>query len=310
MKSKKEKQEKERIILGMSSTELIASGHRACAGCGAAIAMRIMMKAAGKNTIVAHATGCMEVITSPYPETSWRVPWIHVAFENAAAVASGIYRALKIEGKDKETNVIAFAGDGGTYDIGLQALSGAFERREKICFVCYDNDAYMNTGVQRSGSTPKYMNTTTTPVGKLMHGKTEFQKPLPLIMAAHKGYIATANIAFPQDFYNKIKKALAFDGPSYVEVYTPCIPGWKINSDSAIEIAKLAFDTKMTPLYEVENQFVKFTMKPANPKPIKEFLMYQGRFKHLKTEEIADIQKHIEEDFANLELMEKYKIRL
>ncbi|MBW2977685.1 pyruvate synthase subunit beta [Candidatus Woesearchaeota archaeon] len=294
---------------GLPDEELFAQGHRACAGCGAAISMRHILKAAGKNTIVISATGCMEVVSSPYPETSWKVPWIHVAFENAAAVASGIAEALKAQKKD--TNVLAIAGDGGTFDIGFQALSGAVERNHDFCFVCYDNSAYMNTGIQRSGATPKYASTTTSPAGKLLHGKQEFKKHMPLIIAAHNEnvYVATANIAFPLDFYKKVKKGLAHKGPAYIQVYTPCVPGWKIASNKSIEIARLAYKSKVTPLYEIENGQLKFTMKPAQDTPVKDYLKMQGRFKHLNEAEVAEIQKHVNDQWDKLIKLEETQVK-
>jgi len=298
------------MILGLPEEEYFSKGHRACAGCGAAIAMRLITKACGKNTIIAHATGCMEVVSTPYPQTAWLLPWIHVAFENAAAVASGIYRALKILKKDKNVKVIAIAGDGGTYDIGFQALSGAFERKENICFVCYNNEAYMNTGIQRSGATPLYANTTTSPIGKLSKGKIEFKKPLPLIMAVHGGYVASANIAFPQDLYKKVKKGLAFNGPAYIEIFSPCVTGWGIPPNKTITLSKLAFETKVSPLYEVMEGKLKFTLKPNKFKAVKEFLIMQKRFKHLTDKEIKKIQEHVDKEFKKLEELEKKGVEI
>ena len=179
--------------------EFLAPGHRGCAGCGASIAVRLALKALGKDTVAVSATGCLEVMTSPYPETSWEIPWIHVAFENAGAVASGVESALRIQGK--ESNVIAFGGDGGTVDIGLQSLSGAMERGHNMTYVCYDNEAYMNTGIQRSGATPYGASTTTSPKGKSSFGEDKAKKNMPMIMAAHGiPYVATASIAYPEDF--------------------------------------------------------------------------------------------------------------
>ena len=295
---------------GLPNEELFAQGHRACAGCGAAIAMRHILKAAGKNTIVVSATGCMEVVSSPYPETSWKVPWIHAAFENAAAVATGIVEALKAQ--KKATNVVAIAGDGGTFDIGFQAISGAFERNHDFCFICYDNSAYMNTGIQRSGATPKYAATTTSPAGKVIHGKQEFKKNMPLIIAAHNEnvYVATANIAFPLDFYKKVKKGLAHKGPAYIQVYVPCVPGWKIASNKTIEIAKLAYKSKTTPLYEIENGQLKFSMKPAQDTPVLEYLKTQGRFKHLNEKEVAEIQEHVNKQWNKLIKLEETQVKI
>lgn len=296
------------MILGLNEEELFVQGHRSCAGCGCALAMRYALKAAGSNTIVCHATGCMEVVSSPYPQTSWKVPWIHAAFENAAAVASGVESALKALKKD--TNVLVIAGDGGTFDIGFQALSGAFERGHNICFICYDNAAYMNTGVQRSGATPKYTSTTTTPVGVKVHGKTEFEKDMPFIVAAHKAYVATANIAYPQDFANKVRKALDFKGPGYVQVYAPCVIGWKIPTNMTIKDSKLAFETKIYPMYEIENGVIKISMKPAKEVPVDEYLKVQGRFKHMSPEEIKDIQNHVNERWDRLIKLEESKIKI
>ena len=295
---------------GLPDEELFAQGHRACAGCGSAIAMRHALKAAGKNTIVVSATGCMEVVSSPYPETSWKVPWIHAAFENSAAVASGIAEALKAQKKD--VNVLAIAGDGGTFDIGFQALSGAVERGHNFCFLCYDNSAYMNTGIQRSGATPKYAATTTSPAGKIMHGKQEWKKQMPLIIAAHNEdvYVATANIAYPQDFYKKVKKGIEHKGPAYIQVYVPCVPGWKIASNKTIEIAKLAYNTKVTPLYEIEKGQLKFSMKPSKDIPIIDYLKTQGRFKHLNEKEVAEVQEHVNKQWDKLIKLEETKVRI
>lgn len=296
----------EQLINNIPTVELFAPGHRACAGCGPAIAMRMALKAAGPNTIVAHATGCMEVVSTPYPETSWRVPWIHVAFENAAAVASGIEAALKKAGKD--TNVLVFAGDGGTFDIGLQALSGAAERGHDLVYICYDNNAYMNTGIQRSGATPKYAATTTTPAGTKIHGNQTNNKNMPLIMAAHGIYVATASIAFPQDFIAKVRKGLEKKGPAYIQVYGPCQLGWAFPTSMTIQVAKAAYNTKVTPLYEIENGVLKFTKKPSEPKPVEEFLKMQARFKHLNADEIKEVQAHVDREWGKLEKMEASQI--
>ena len=300
----------EEKIAGITTQELFASGHRACAGCGVALAARHALKAAGKNTIVVNATSCLEVFSTPYPETSWKVPWIHGAFENAAAIASGIDRALKTLGKRKDTNLLVFGGDGGTFDIGFQALSGAAERGQNFCYVCFDNAAYMNTGIQRSGATPKYASTTTSPAGKIIHGKTEFKKPMPFIMAAHGAYVATANIAFPLDFINKVKKGLAFDGPAYIQVYVSCPTGWKFLNNMTIEIAKLAFNSTVTPLYEIENGILSISKKPTNKVPVGDYLKTQGRFKHMAEEEIKDVQNHTDDQWQRLLDLEKNKTRL
>jgi len=296
-------------INGIPDVELFSRGHNACFGCGAALAMRLIMKAAGKNTIVTQATGCMEVVSTPYPMTAWEVPYIHSAFENAAATASGIYRALKAQG-DKDTKVLAIAGDGGTFDIGLQALSGALERNEKITFICYDNEAYMNTGIQRSGATPLHAFTTTTPEGRKIHGNLVGKKRMPLIAAAHGiPYVATANVAYPQDLIKKVKKALEMQ-PSYLQILCPCIPGWKMPQNLTIEIAKLAVETRMQPLYEIENGKLTLTNNVENPKPLESYLKLQGRFKHFFKPEnknlIIELKKQINEEWENL-LNEKHR---
>ena len=299
-----------KTINGITTEEYFAQGHRACAGCGPAIAMRYALKAAGKNTIVAMATGCMEVSSTPYPETSWRVPWIHAAFENAASVASGINRALKMLKKRDKTNLLVIGGDGGTFDIGFQFISGAFERGEQLTYICYDNEAYMNTGIQRSGSTPKFASTTTSPYGKKIHGKQEYKKPLPLIFAAHGAYVATANIAYPQDFIKKVQKALSIKGPSYIQIFSPCTTGWKFPPNMTVEVAKKAYQTRVSPLYEIEKGILKFSMKPAARKPVEEYLKMQKRFAKLTSTEIKEIQKKIDENWEQLEKLEEYKIKI
>ncbi len=284
----------------MAEKNLFESGHNACAGCGPAIAMRHILEAAGKNTIITIATGCMEVVSTPYPLTAWRVPCIHSAFENTAATASGIDKALKYLGKRNKVNVIAIAGDGGTGDIGIQALSGAIERRDRFLFICYDNAAYENTGIQRSGLTPKYAWTTTSPIGKVIRGKQELKKPLPFIIAAHRCYAATANVAYIEDFKRKIKKALSFRGPSYIQVFTPCVTGWKYPENLTVELAKLAVQTRVCPLYEVENGKVKLDLAIEKPKPIKDYLKKQRRFKHLTEKEIAEIQRNVNSEYDKI----------
>jgi pyruvate ferredoxin oxidoreductase beta subunit len=288
--------------------ELFAQGHRACAGCGPAIIMRHILKASGKDVIVAQATGCMEVVSTPYPYTSWKVPWIHAAFENASAVASGVERALKVQ--NSKTKVLVIGGDGGTFDIGFQALSGATERGHDFCYICYDNGAYMNTGIQRSGATPKYASTTTSPAKKKVHGKQEFKKNMPLIMAAHGAYTATANLAFIQDFIEKVKKGIEFKGPAYIQVYSPCPKGWGFADDMTVAISKLAYQTKVTPLFEVEDGYLKFTKKPGIDKHIEDYLSTQKRFKHLNAKEIAELQHNVDENFKKLEALEEAKVQL
>jgi len=273
---------------------LYVSGHTACAGCGQSMAVRIVMNAAGKNTMVANSTGCLEVFSTKAPETAFALPWIHSLFENSAAVASGVELGLKYLKKNKDINIISQAGDGGTGDIGLQAISGMLERGHNILYVCYDNEAYMNTGIQRSGSTPFYANTTTTPIGKLSSGNTRPKKPMVEICAAHHiPYSATASVANPKDIEKKVKKALSIEGPKYLQIHVPCPLGWKTESQSTIEVAKLAVQTGLYPLVEYEyGKLVKVT-KITSPKPVEEYLKVQGRFRHLlkNKEDLAKVQQ-------------------
>ena len=271
---------------------------RACGGCGEMVALAYLLKTISEDTIIAIGTGCSEVFSTPYPVTAWKVPLIHVAFENTAAVASGIEAALKNLGK--KTKVIALAGDGGTFDIGFQALSGAIERGNNICYICLDNEAYMNTGVQRSGSTPYLASTTTSPAGK-----PQLKKPLPFIIAAHRNvYVATANIAYPDDLIKKIKKGIEFNGPSYIQILTPCVPGWKYPMEKTIEVARLAVETNYAPLYEIENGELKMSTIFGKT-PVKEFLKLQGRYNHLTDKDVEKIQKHINDEVKYLQFKGK-----
>jgi pyruvate ferredoxin oxidoreductase beta subunit len=295
-------------ILGLAKEEYFASGHRACAGCGQALSTRLVLKAAGKNTIACCNTGCLEVFSTPYPETSWRIPWIHVAFENAAAVASGIERAFKH--LKKKHNILAMAGDGGTFDIGLQSLSGAAERGHNFCYICYDNGAYMNTGIQRSGATPKYAATTTTPHGSKIHGKLESKKDMPFIMAAHRCYVATASAAFPQDLVKKVQKGINFDGPAYIQIDSVCTLGWGVRSDLTIEANRLAYETRLFPLFEIENGKLINLKKPTKELPVEECLKLQKRFAKLHPDEIKEIQAEVDAYWSRLLELEKTKVRL
>ncbi len=287
----------------MDSNLLFKPGHTACAGCAQALAARLVIEASGSNTIVANNTGCLEVFSTRYPESAWNVPWIHSLFENCAAVASGIEAALIYLGKKDTTNVIAQAGDGGTADIGLQALSGMLERGHDILYVCYDNEAYMNTGVQRSGLTPFSTNTTTSPAGSRFSGNLRPKKPMPEIANAHGiPYVATASAAFPQDIQRKVKKAVAIKGPKYIQIHVPCPLGWRHETELMSQVSRLAVETGLYPLIEYENGKLTAVRKLAQPKPVEEYLKAQGRFKHLlnnpelikQVQDIADnnIQKY------------------
>lgn len=275
------------------NNHLFTAGHTACAGCGQAIAARLVIDTAGKNTVVVNNTGCLEVFSTKYPESSWEIPWLHSLFENAAAVASGVESALRYLGIKQTINVIAQAGDGGTADIGLQALSGMWERRQDILSICYDNEAYENTGVQRSGLTPYGTNTSTTPPGKVSIGNIKLKKPMPEIAVAHGiPYVATASVGFPQDLQRKIKKALSIQGPKYIQIHVPCPLGWRHEPDITLEVAKIAVETGLYPLIEYENGKLTNT-RQIQPKPVEEYLKIQGRFKHLlnNPEEIKKIQE-------------------
>ncbi|MGN1362396.1 MAG: pyruvate synthase subunit PorB [Methanobrevibacter sp.] len=274
--------------------ELLAPGHRGCAGCGAAIGVRLALKASGKNTVAVAATGCLEVMTTPYPETAWEIPFVHVAFENAGAVASGVERALKSQGKE-DTHVIAFGGDGGSVDIGLQSISGAMERGHNITYICYDNEAYMNTGIQRSGATPWGASTTTSPSGSESFGEDRPKKNMPMIMAAHGiPYIATASISYPEDYMRKVKKAVETKGPAYIHLNQPCTTGWGFAASKTIEVGRLGVETGFWPLYEIENGEFRVTYRPTERKPVIEYLKAQKRFKHLTENEVQTIQDYVD----------------
>jgi len=293
----------------VTTEEYLAPGHRACIGCGEALAMRLAFKALGPDSIVVCATGCMEIISSQLPWTSWRVPWIHTIFENTAAVASGIEAGLKImkqKGRkpDKKINVVANAGDGGTSDIGLQALSGALERGHDFLYICWDNEAYMNTGIQRSSATPYGASTTTAPAGKRSIGQVTWKKNMPAIAAAHNiPYVATACPSYPFDLMEKVAKGAAVDGPAYVHIFSVCPTGWRCPTDQTIEIGRLAVQTGVFPLYEIEDGKYKLNVNVAKRKPVEEYLKPQGRFRHLSEKDIKYIQDRVDKEYAGL--MEK-----
>ena len=294
-------------------TKKLAPGHGTCAGCGIPVIVRTILGATDEPTIVVNATGCLEVTSTIYPYTAWKVPYIHSAFENAAATAAGVDAAIKALSKrnvavgplQKRPKIIIFGGDGGTYDIGLQALSGALERGHDFLYVCYDNEGYMNTGGQRSGATPYGANTETEPAGKVSFGKTKQRKDLMEIVKAHHiKYLAQTNVAFIDDLAMKAKKALAMDGPRFLLVLQPCTNLWKYPTSQYVNIGRLATETNFWPLYEIENGNYVINYLPQEKKPIEEFLKTQGRFKHLFKPEnkkiIEEIQRQVDEEWETL----------
>ena len=301
-------------LLGVFSARLqkpgesVVSGHRACQGCGEVLAMRLIHKELGRNTIVCSATGCMEIISSSYPDTAWDVPWLHVAFENAAAVATGVeaaYTALKRKKRfdpGKKITFVGMGGDGATADIGLQALSGALERGHDMVYVCYDNEAYMNTGIQRSSSTPFGASTTTSPAGRKSIGQRTWKKNMVEIAAAHGiPYAATASPSYPFDLMEKARRAADTPGPCYLHVYSACPTGWRCGSDLAIELGRMATQTAAFPIYEIfEGTRVRVNVKPEPLRPLKEYLEPQGRFRHLDEHTIAEVETRLRRDYERL----------
>lgn len=286
----------------------LAPGHRACAGCAMPTTVKLVLDAAGKNTIVVSPTSCLEVTTTPFPESAWCVPWIHSLFENAAAVASGVEVMMKRRKKD--TNVLVIGGDGSTFDIGMGSNSGMFERGHKVTYVCYDNEAYMNTGVQRSGSTPFCAQTTTTPYGSCSMGNPRPKKDMPAIALAHKvPYVATASVSYPVDLRRKVKMALQANGPAYIQVNAPCITGWTFETGTMVELARLAVETGLWPLLEWKDGDLVGVKKIRRPRKVEDYLNLQGRFKHLfrspeGAEDIAAIQRLADDNIAKYHLVD------
>ena len=289
-------------IKDLPTEECYLPGSAACPGCPATMAMRIVFKAIGKNMIMVVPACCTAVIESVHPKTSFDIPTMNIAFEAAAAGASGVEAALRQQGKG-DTTVVAWAGDGGTYDIGIQALSGALERQTNFIYICYNNQIYSNTGIQRSGATP-YAAWTTTTVG----GKTEFRKEMgEIIQAHHIPYAAQACVAYPEDLYKKVKKAKSIRGPKYIEIMAPCPPGWRFGMEKTVEMGTMAVETGAWALYEYENDEVTFNgksklilEKKIERKPIEDWIKYQGRFSHLfkpkkDVKRIKEIEEHTDQ---------------
>ena len=288
-------------IVNLTEEEFVHSGNRACTGCGLSIVYRMGLKALGKNTILVVPPSCLTVLQGLYPVASTKLPCVNVTFASTGAAATGVRGAMKALGKD-DVNGVAWAGDGGTGDIGIQALSGACERGENIIYICYDNEAYMNTGVQRSGTTPQGVLTTTTPI----KGKLQAKKDVPAIIAAHGiPYVATASAAYPLDLYDKVKKATTIAGPKYIHVHTPCPPGWSFDTRYTIKVGKLAVETGLFDLYEIENGVFKLSapsqrIAGGKRKPVREYFATQGRFKSLDPALVEQIQQQVDAKWATL----------
>lgn len=293
----------------LQKPERLASGHRTCQGCAMPIIVRSVLRATDQPVVVANATSCLEVTTTLYPQSSWKVPWIHSLFENASPTMSGViavYEQLKKKKKIKDNiKFVVFGGDGSTYDIGLQSLSGSWERGDDFLYVCYDNEAYQNTGNQRSSATPLGALTTTTPLGKVYKGKLKARKNIMRIAAAHSlSYLAQASIHNWVDLHQKAKKAFEIKGPTFLNILSPCVAGWKYDSSLTIEIARLAVETCFWPIYEIENGKYKLNYQPKNKLPITRFIRNQGRFKHLLKPQnkgiLNELQKEVDERWQDL----------
>lgn len=284
---------------------LLECGHTACSGCGQSMAAKLVFEATGPDVIIANSTGCLEVFTTRSPQTAWRVPWIHSLFENSSAVATGIKAGLKALGRENEAKVIAQGGDGATADIGIGLISGMFERGDDVLYICYDNEAYMNTGVQRSGLTPYLTSTTTSPAGKVSLGNMRPKKDMPgIAIAHHVPYVAVTSIAYPKFLKDCVKKALSIAGPKYIQIYAPCPLGWRHLPDNTVEVAKKATETYLYPLFEAENGKITNAIRPKK-KPVEEFLKPQGRFRHLFTkdgpvEEVKALQTIADENYNHI----------
>src|SRR4030042_1782469 len=278
-------------------SENLGHGHLACAGCGAAVGMRLTLKALGEKTVMVIPASCWSIIPGFWPYSSVRIPIVHAGFVTGGATASGIRATLDVRG-DHEAVVVVWAGDGGTFDIGLQALSGAAERNEDFIYICNDNEGYMNTGTQRSSATPLFAWTTTTPVTK---PKENPKKDIMAIMADHQiPYAATATIAYPEDLLRKMEKAKKMRGTRFIHLLSPCPPGWKIPSELTIKISRLAVRSRVFPLYEIENGRFYTIQEEPQVVPVKEYLRLQGRFSHLTGQNIEEIQRRVDDSWERL----------
>ncbi len=287
-------------IKDLPEENLFTEGHTACPGCGAPIVVRNMMKVLGEDTIIYAPANCLLVFGGTYPKIAWKIPYLHEAFENTGACISGVSRALRKKGND-HTTVLGVAGDGGTYDIGIQALSGAAERNEDVIYVCYDNEAYMNTGIQRSGSTPYGAATTTTPAGKKIPGKTHHKKNMPEIMRAHDiPYMATASISYQKDFLRKVEKARDMEGFRYLHIFTPCPTGWRLDPSQTVEIGRKAVQSGMWTLYEAEHGEITDIHEPKKKIPVKDYIGDQGRFRHFTEDMLDELQRWADQKWKRM----------
>jgi pyruvate ferredoxin oxidoreductase beta subunit len=288
---------------------LFVSGHRACHGCGMALAARHILEATGKDVVVVTPTGCLETFTSPYGYSPWQVPWIHHLFENGPAVATGVAAALRAQ-KRTHVRVLVIGGDGATFDIGFGSLSGMLERGDDVLYICTDNGAYMNTGGQRSGATPTYAATTTHPAGRESLGKPQTKKDLPMIVAAHGvPYVATASVAYLKDLKKKVKKAMGYHGPRYIQIDTPCPSGWGFSSELTLEIGRMGVKCGLVPLYEMEDGVVTAVRKIKQKLPVADYLKAQKRYSHLfqngQAQEVIDrLQAVADQQIQKFGLME------
>lgn len=285
-------------IKDIDSEDFISAGTFACSGCQPVLGIKLALKALGKNTIMVNSSGCM-TLTATYPFTPYKVPWVHNAIENADSTASGIFMGLKRKGLEKKVNLIVYAGDGATYDIGFQALSGMFDRYENVIHVCYNNELFANTGYQRTAATPLFARTTTTPVEKKARGNLIPRKHMAKIMLAHDSpYVATACTAYPIDFMKKLQKASKIYGPKYIELLAPCIPGWVLGTEQGRKTGELSVQSGLWPLYEIEDGKFSVSMQPKMI-PVREALKAQGRYSHLTDEEIEEIQEMVNKEWES-----------
>ena len=294
--------------LTIPAEEYMYPGHMGCLGCGGTLAMRYALKALGPKTVVSIPACCWAIMSGIFPNQCLAVPNLNTAFEVTGASISGIRAALDMLGEE-DVNVVGYAGDGGTFDIGIQALSGVVERQENVFYICYDNEAYMNTGIQRSSATPVGAWTSTTPVGTTQDWKRAPKKNMVDIMVAHKiPYTAICNIAYPEDLIKKVKRGMEIKGPKYYQIYAPCPTGWKSLPSHTVELGRMAISTCIYPLYEVDHGKYRINKKPRNKRPVKEYLFMQGRFRHLPEEAVEKIQREVDTDWERLLNKEKHSM--